>query len=205
MNTVSDFNVSYLSWLCIDTKSTSPFPSPRQFLFQKTGKRQSGIGFALNTKREEHHMRTAVSDSKQIPVSRISLFRFSMVTLPKGKKKNELDLNGEGFSDNAVAFDLWQPTLVEENADPATDHVTDNDAELWRENMRKGVAAQKIILQFNDFLISTWKPHPPEDAASDKRSPDTSFRQTPENVHPCHIMAKTILALNRTEQNGTDY
>jgi hypothetical protein len=50
-------------------------------------------------------------------------------------------LNGEGFSENAVAFDLWQPLTVEANADPATKPINANEIGPLMEVMRKGVAA----------------------------------------------------------------
>jgi hypothetical protein len=107
------------------------------------------------------------------------------------------EFNGEGFSDNAVAFDLWQPPTVEEMDAPEMNHVSDDKVAPLMEVVRKGVAAQKIILQFNDFLISTWNPYPPTDANTDKRDSTTTLRQTPGNVHPCHLMAQEIFKLAR--------
>ena len=63
--------------------------------------------------------------------------------------------------------------------------LSPDDIDLFTSKIVEGVNAQRRLLNYHDFLLTTFHPSPPSDAASDVRDKATRFEQTDTNVHPC--------------------
>jgi hypothetical protein len=66
------------------------------------------------------------------------------------------------------------------------DRLFSNDElELLTKKIDDGVTAQSRLLNYHDFLLSTFHPSPPLDAQANVRDETTRFTQTDTNKHPC--------------------
>ena len=63
--------------------------------------------------------------------------------------------------------------------------LSPDNIELLTLKIVEGVEAQRRLLNYHDFLLTTFHPSPPSDATADVRDPATRFEQTDTSVHPC--------------------
>jgi hypothetical protein len=59
------------------------------------------------------------------------------------------------------------------------------DLMLLTQKIEEGVSAQSRLLNYHDYLLSTFHPVPPSDANANVRDETTRFVQTDTNMHPC--------------------
>ena len=65
-----------------------------------------------------------------------------------------------------------------------------------REKVKKGIEAERIVCNYNDFLFTTYNPCPPSDANSDQRDDSTKFKQNVDNTHPANIDPELFYAMD---------
>jgi len=67
-----------------------------------------------------------------------------------------------------------------------------------------GIAAQTVITNYTDWLITTTHPNPPSDAESDERDDKTVFKTGPDNPHPSSIDPRPYFDGRKSEDEGTE-
>ena len=60
--------------------------------------------------------------------------------------------------------------------------LSPNDIDLLTSKIVEGVDAQSRMLNYHDFLLTTFHPSPPSDATANVRDPTTRFEQTDTSV-----------------------
>ena len=79
-----------------------------------------------------------------------------------------------------IACDEWGDEF---NPDDIED-IANQSKESLQDMVTNGIKAQNIILTFNDFLLTSWHPGPPNDSQSQSRCESTVFKSSNESPHP---------------------
>ena len=67
-----------------------------------------------------------------------------------------------------------------------------------KQSIQEGIRAQQIIVEYNDFLVTTFHPIPPADCNLEERMEETQFQQQQNNKHP---VAMNLLQCNEWEDH----
>ena len=80
--------------------------------------------------------------------------------------------------------DTWLTDIHFMDVYPKLGNFTSTIIEGLHTLVVEGKLAMIKILNYNDYLVSTFHPNPPSDAKDDARNLDTLFKQSPHNQHP---------------------
>jgi hypothetical protein len=106
------------------------------------------------------------------------------------------------FSEQDIADDVWEtpPGCIVYDVLDVTDEteidypeVLDPEIQEWLENyLKTAVKTHKVLVAFQDFLLTTMHPEPPSDAEKVVRDANTFFEQTTTNIHPAALDSRQL-------------
>jgi hypothetical protein len=96
---------------------------------------------------------------------------------------------GEYFSTDETSDDK----LIIEDKD-LQQQLNEENVVTLKKTIANGVKAHRIITNFQDFLLTTYHPNPPIDAATHHRDPTTRYQENENDKHPTSLALPTVLA-----------
>lgn len=107
---------------------------------------------------------------------------------------------GVGFPQLSTEFDEWMST--EENPDGPLEPLGQDEVDELEDLIEKGIKAERVVLNFNDWLISALNVTDPlpEDAEADQRAESTKFKQGPVDPHPAAVNFLEVLSKRPRQQ-----
>jgi hypothetical protein len=111
------------------------------------------------------------------------------------------------FTEEEIADDVWEvPPGCLALEKPKVDivyppEVLDQETQdYYIRHLETAVNAHKVLVGFQDFLLTTIHPDPPSDAKKDVRDANTFFEQTATNIHPAALDPRD---LDLNDHNGS--